>query len=77
MEVIGKTSTPPWLRSRFNGLAQIIVQSTREAGEFKLTATVDGLAPTPAVVPTQPCAGWPSVSRRVRVMVLKTKPMWP
>jgi len=29
----------------FNGLAQIIVQSTRDAGEFKLTATSGGLTP--------------------------------
>jgi beta-galactosidase len=45
----------PWSRSLFNGLAQVIVQSTPEAGEFRLTASSDGLAPTTAVVPTQPC----------------------
>jgi beta-galactosidase len=45
----------PWSRSLFNGLAQIIVQSTRDAGEFKLTATAEGLQPATAVVPTQPC----------------------
>ena len=38
-EVIGKTSTRPWLRSLFNGLARIILQSTGDAGEFKLTAS--------------------------------------
>jgi beta-galactosidase len=38
---------PPaqWKRSVFNGLAQVIVQSTREAGEIRLTATSPGLAP--------------------------------
>jgi beta-galactosidase len=37
---------PPeqWKRSVFNGLAQVIVQSTREAGEIRLTATSPGLA---------------------------------
>jgi beta-galactosidase len=30
-------------RSVFNGLAQVIVQSTRDAGKIKLTATADGL----------------------------------
>ncbi|HEY5553065.1 MAG TPA: beta-galactosidase GalA [Opitutaceae bacterium] len=33
-----------WSRSLFNGLAQIIVQSTRTPGEIKLTARADGLA---------------------------------
>ncbi|MGO8741129.1 MAG: beta-galactosidase GalA [Limisphaerales bacterium] len=59
--IIGKPSTPQWSRSLFNGLAQIIVQSTRDAGEIKLTATADGLAPATAAVQTQPCAPRPSV----------------
>lgn len=33
------TPTPPWRRSVFNGLAQVIVQSTKEAGKMMLTAT--------------------------------------
>jgi beta-galactosidase len=33
-----------WKRSVFNGLAQIIVQAGRDAGEIKLTARADGLA---------------------------------
>jgi beta-galactosidase len=61
VEVIGTASMPPWSRSLFNGLAQIIVQSTRDAGEIKLTATADGLTPATAVVQTQPCAPRPSV----------------
>jgi len=64
VEVIGKASTPPWARSLFNGLAQIIVRSTRNAGEIKLTATADGLAPATVAVQTQPCkprASVPSV----------------
>ena len=39
VKIIGHASVPPWSRSLFNGLAQIIVQSTRDAGEFKLTAS--------------------------------------
>lgn len=48
-------------RSLFNGLAQVIVQSGRAAGEIKLTATADGLAPATAVMPVQPCSPRPSV----------------
>ena len=59
VKIIGHTSVPPWSRSLFNGLAQVIVQSTREAGEMKLTATADGLAPATAVVQTQPCSPRP------------------
>ncbi len=57
VEVIGHAETPPWSRSLFNGLAQIIVCSTRKAGEFTLTATAPGLEPAVAVertVPTNP-----------------------
>ena len=32
-------------RSAFNGLAQAIVQTTKDAGEIKLTATANDLAP--------------------------------
>jgi beta-galactosidase len=61
VEIIGKAGASPWSRSLFNGLAQIIVQSTRDAGEFKLTASADGLKPATAVVQTQPCAPRPAV----------------
>ena len=50
-----------WSRSLFNGLAQIIVQSTRDAGKIKLTATADGLTPATAAMQTQPCATRPSL----------------
>jgi beta-galactosidase len=45
----------------FNGLAQVIVQATKEVGEIKLTATADGLEPATAVVKTQPCVPRPAV----------------
>ena len=35
---------PAWQRSAFNGLAQVIVQSTAAAGDLRLTASGDGLA---------------------------------
>jgi len=61
VNIVGHTSVPPWSRSLFNGLAQVIVQSTKEAGEIKLTATADGLAPAAEAVQTQPCTQRPSV----------------
>ncbi|MGA2852755.1 MAG: beta-galactosidase GalA [Verrucomicrobiota bacterium] len=73
VQIIGHTSVPPWSRSLFNGLAQVIVQSTpvlrssataeggRDAGEIKLTATADGLAPATASVQTKTGTPRPSV----------------
>ena len=37
------TPAPTWKRSLFNGLAQVILQATGEAGEITLTATSNGL----------------------------------
>ena len=54
-------AAPQWSRSLFNGLAQIIVQSTKDAGEIKLTATAGGLTPVTTTVNTQPCAPRPFV----------------
>jgi beta-galactosidase len=50
-----------WSRSLFNGLAQIIVQSTQDAGDFKLTANSAGLLPATAVVKTRACKLSPAV----------------
>ena len=50
-----------WRRSLFSGLAQVIVQTTGEAGEIKLTATSAGLTPTAAVLKSQPRTPRPSV----------------
>ena len=44
-----------WSRSVFNGLAQIIVQSTRQAGAIRLTASAAGLKP--AVVSLETTSG--------------------
>ena len=41
---------PQWKRSVFNGLVQVIVQSTQQAGKIELTATSDGLATGAAAI---------------------------
>jgi beta-galactosidase len=61
VKIIGHASVPPWSRSLFNGLAQVIAQSTRDAGEIKLTAVADGLMPATATVQTQLCKPHPFV----------------
>jgi beta-galactosidase len=48
-------------RSLFNGLAQVILQSTPEAGEIKLTASADGLTAADTTLTAQPCAPRPCV----------------
>jgi beta-galactosidase len=55
---------PDWQRSLFNGLAQIIVQSTMDPGEIKLTARADGLTPITLVIPSQPAPPRPAVAAR-------------
>jgi len=47
------TPAPQWKRSAFNGLAQVIVQSTRQAGAMKLTAASPGLAPAEIEIASQ------------------------
>ncbi len=61
VELVGKQTVSPWSRSLFNGLAQIMVQSSKDAGEMKLTATADGLTPATLTVKTQPCEPRPSL----------------
>ena len=39
------TAAQAWRRSTFNGLAQVIVQSTGEPGTIVLKATGEGMAP--------------------------------
>jgi beta-galactosidase len=61
VQIIGHVTTAPWSRSLFNGLAQVIVQSAKDAGEIKLTATADGLMPATAAVQTKLGTPRPSV----------------
>ena len=44
-----------WQRSVFNGLAQIIVQSSKIPGEITLTASGDGLQPATIYIQSQSC----------------------
>ena len=61
VDIVGATATASWSRSLFNGLAQVLVQSTGEAGRFKLTASADGLASGEATVQTRLCVRRPFV----------------
>jgi beta-galactosidase len=60
LELVGEPVASPWSRSVFNGLGQIMVQSTKEPGEIKLTASAEGLSPTTVSVQSQPCAPRPA-----------------
>ena len=60
LEFQEKSIAPAWQRSVFNGLAQIIVQSTKESGAIRLTASADGLSPATVSVPSQPCTSRPA-----------------
>jgi len=51
--LVNNPVAPVWSRSVFNGLAQIIVQSTGEVGEIKLTASAEGLQPATTLIRTQ------------------------
>jgi beta-galactosidase len=57
-------TTPPgnWKRSLFSGLAQVIVQSTKNAGEIKLTATSAGLQSAILTVGSRSCPLRPEVA---------------
>ena len=61
LEFITQPVAPAWSRSLFNGLAQVIVQSSREPGEIKLTARADGLTPASATLQSATGPSRPSV----------------
>jgi beta-galactosidase len=61
LDLVEEPADLPWSRSLFNGLAQVIVQSSRDAGEIKLTATADGLGSATATMAIQPGAPRPFV----------------
>jgi beta-galactosidase len=50
-----------WRRSVFNGLAQVIVQSAKTAGELKLTARAAGLQPATVVIRMTPAIPRPAL----------------
>jgi beta-galactosidase len=53
-----------WKRSLFNGLSQIIIQSTKEAGEITLTATGKDLTQAQLKIQTQPATLRPAVPEK-------------
>ena len=61
MEITGQPTASPWSRSLFNGLAQVIVQSSKDTGEIKLTASAEGLKPMTVSIQSQACTPRPSV----------------
>lgn len=61
VELVGKPAVPAWSRSAFNGLAQILVQSTKDVGEIKLTARAAGLQSATSVIESRSCPLRPSV----------------
>ncbi len=58
----GQAPPANWQRSVFNGLAQIIVQSTKQPGQIELTASADGLAPGTLELNAQPATPRPAVA---------------
>ncbi|HVU27177.1 MAG TPA: glycoside hydrolase family 2 TIM barrel-domain containing protein [Verrucomicrobiae bacterium] len=61
LQIAGQPIELKWSRSLFNGLAEIIVQSTKDAGEIQLTAGADGLKPATATIQTAAVAPRPFV----------------
>ena len=54
-------TAPAWSRSTFNGLAQIIVRTTKQPGTLTLTARAKGLAATTLPLAAAPATPRPSV----------------
>jgi len=57
-----KPVVPQWQRSVFNGLAQIIVKSSKKPGEIKLTARAQGLTQTVLKIEAQSAPLRPAVA---------------
>ena len=53
VEMPAEPKTADWQRSTFNGLAQVLVQSTGQPGQIKLTASSDGLTGASVVIDAQ------------------------
>jgi beta-galactosidase len=61
LEISPKVDAVSWSRSLFNGLAQVIVQTSQTAGEIKLKASAEGLQPATATLRTERASLRPSV----------------
>jgi len=56
-----KPSAVAWSRSVFNGLAQIIVKSSKQPGSLKLTASAEGLKAATLSIQAQPVTARPAL----------------
>jgi beta-galactosidase len=61
LQMPGSPAPVAWRRSVFNGLAQVIVQASKESGTLRLTARSSGLRPATVLLPTGPALPRPSV----------------
>ena len=61
LSLVEKAQAADWKRSVFNGLAQILVQGTREPGVIKLEARSEGLTPASVSLESKACTPRPSV----------------
>jgi hypothetical protein len=59
LRFVGSAPAPTWHRSVFGGLAQIIVQSARQAGAIRLTAHASGLRSVTALLESRNVARQP------------------
>jgi beta-galactosidase len=58
------TPSGAWKRSRFNGVAQLIVQSTGKPGEITVTAGSPGLSPALGKIQAEPAPLRPAAASR-------------
>ncbi len=61
MEFVETAAPEAWKRSVFNGLAQVLVQAGKDAGEIRLTARAEGLTDATTVITSQARAPRPAV----------------
>jgi len=59
--LLEKAILPTWKRKTFNGLAQVIIQSTGQTGDITVTAAGEGLKPAELKIPAAPATPRPSV----------------
>jgi beta-galactosidase len=64
LQMAQKPAPVDWQRSAFNGLAEVLVQSTKEPGEIKLTASADGLSPSTLKLIAQSVTPRPAVAAK-------------
>ncbi len=61
LQIEVKPQPVKWQRSVFNGLAQLLVQTTKQAGTLEATATGDGLQEAKVTLQAEPCTPRPEV----------------